>query len=100
MTAFCEQESTLKDTFSGFRKGHSTSTVLMGIGDALMRSMKKGEVTLMIMADFSKAFDTVRYQTLISKLHSLGTLELHFGVPQGSILGPMLFSLFARLSSF
>ena len=36
-----------KHTISGFRKGHSTCTVLMGIRDDLLRAMKKGEITLM-----------------------------------------------------
>ena len=57
---FCEREATLKHAISGFRKRHSTCTVLMGIRDDLLRAMKKGEVTLMVLADFSKA---IRYET-------------------------------------
>ena len=47
---------------SGFRRGQATYTVLMGIRDDLIHAMKKGEVTLMLMDDFSKVFDTVRYK--------------------------------------
>ena len=72
MTDFCHSEATLRQSISGFRKGHSRSTVLMGIRDDLLRAMKKGEVTLMVLADFSKAFDTVQYRTLILKLSALG----------------------------
>ena len=58
---------------SGFRRGQSiTYTVRMGIRDDLIRAMKKGEVTLMLMDDFSKAFDTVQYKTLITKLRYIG----------------------------
>ena len=72
MTSFCESESVLRDTISSLRKGHSTNTVLMGMRDDLLRAMKKGEVTLMVLADFSKAFDTVNYKVLITKLSTLG----------------------------
>ena len=44
----------------------------MGMRDELLRAMKKGEVTLMVLADFSKAFDTVNYKILITKLSTLG----------------------------
>ena len=43
--------------------------------DELLRVMKKGEVTLMVLADFTKAFDTVNYKILITKLSMLGFSE-------------------------
>ena len=71
MTTFCESQL-VRNTISSFRKGHSTNTVLMGMRDDLLRAMKKCEVTLMVLADFSKAFDTVNYKVLISKLSMPG----------------------------
>lgn len=55
VVTFSENEAILRDNISSFRKGHSTTTVLMGIRDDLIRAMKKKEVTLMVLADFSKA---------------------------------------------
>ena len=54
-----------------FRKGHSTATVLMGLRDDLLRAMKPNEVTLMVLADFTKAFDTACFKTLLGKLNRL-----------------------------
>ena len=107
---------------SGFRKGHSTVTTLLGIRDDIIRAMRRGEVTLMVLADYSKAFDTVNFKSVVLKMHSMGFSKkfLHwtlnylterqqfvkiddksstilvskFGVPQGSILGSLFFNIY------
>ena len=56
---YIDEQSLLLLSISGFRKGQSTTTVLLGIRDDRIRAMKRGEVTMMVMADHSKAFDTV-----------------------------------------
>jgi hypothetical protein len=44
---------------SGFRKRHSTPTALINVFDDILRALDKGMMTLLILLDFSKAFDTI-----------------------------------------
>jgi len=74
MCQHIELNDIYKTTMAGFRKNHSTETLLMKIRDDITRAMGKGEVTLVMFLDYSKAFDTVDYKTLLVKLRKFGFL--------------------------
>ena len=58
----------------GFRKSHSTNTVLLKIRDDILHAMSKGELTLSVYSDYSKPIDTVQHHIIIQKLHKIGFL--------------------------
>ncbi|XP_057310275.1 uncharacterized protein LOC130648252 [Hydractinia symbiolongicarpus] len=87
---FIDRYNIYASTQSGFRKGHSCITILLKLKDDILKAMQRGEVTLSLSADYSKALDTVKYDVLINKLKKL-QMSPAFG---GSILGPILFNIY------
>ena len=71
MTIFIEEEMLMESNISAYRKGQSTIHVLQAIRDDIIKAMQRGEVTMMILADFSKALDTIKFQNLIKKMSHL-----------------------------
>ena len=72
LSDFIDKNNFLNSNISAYRKGQSTTNVLQAIRDDMVKAMKRSEVTMMILADFSKAFDTICFRNLIIKMSKIG----------------------------
>ena len=71
ITGYAEKFDIFDPKQSGHRSGFSTQTALLRICDDVRWGIERGCVTILVLFDFSKAFDTISHVLLIKKLKSL-----------------------------
>ena len=121
LMSYLETNKLLSNHQHGFRSNLSTETALMKVTDKLYENIDKKKVSLLLLLDLSKAFDSVSHRILIDKCKKLNVdprwfqsylsnrcqsvridnvtstpREILYGVPQGSILGSILFIIFVN----
>ena len=119
---FLEENHIFYDYQFGFRKNHSTSHAIIALVEKVSKALDTGKCVVGVFLDLKKAFDTVDHDILLHKLEKYGIKDnllqwfrsylkdrsqyveynnhkserktITHGVPQGSILGPLLFILY------